>query len=97
MKKKIGFGVFLSLLAGYGLAMAADGAAVYGAKCAMCHGPNGEGKAAMKTIALKDSKADCAAIVKAGKDGAPVKMPAFDGKLTPEEMAAVCDHIKTLK
>jgi mono/diheme cytochrome c family protein len=32
---------------------AEDGAAIYKAKCAMCHGPNGEGKPAAKIPALK--------------------------------------------
>lgn len=86
-----------AVLALGGVALAADGGAVFGAKCAACHGANGEGKAAMKTAPLKDSKADCAATVKSGKEASPVKMPSFDGKLTPDEIAAVCAHIKTLK
>lgn len=97
MMNKIVFGVVLSMIAGSGLAMAADGGALFGAKCAMCHGPNGEGKEAMKTTSLAGKGGVCEATVKAGKDAAPVKMPSFDGKLTPEEITAVCDHVKTLK
>jgi mono/diheme cytochrome c family protein len=35
---------------------AEDGAAIYKAKCAACHGPNGEGKPAIKAPALKSDE-----------------------------------------
>ena len=72
--------------------------AVYKAKCAMCHGANGEGKAAMKVAPLKDSSAksesELVAIIAKGK--AP-KMPAYEGKLKPEEIKALAEEIKGLK
>jgi mono/diheme cytochrome c family protein len=72
--------------------------AVYKAECAMCHGANGEGKAAMKVAPLKDSSAksesELVAIIAKGK--AP-KMPAYEGKLKPEEIKVLVEDIKSLK
>jgi len=82
---------------------AADGAAIYKAKCAMCHGPNGDASSAMaKSMGLKplnspdvqkDSAADMTALVTNGKG----KMPAFKGKLSDDETKAVVDYVKSLK
>jgi mono/diheme cytochrome c family protein len=70
----------------------------YKAKCAMCHGAAGEGKPGMKTAPLKDSAsksdADLTALIAKGK--AP-KMPAFEGKLKPEEIKAMVAEIKAAK
>ncbi len=76
------------------------GAADYKAKCAMCHGADGEatgpaGKA-MKVppfSASKLSEAEMIAVTKAGKG----KMPAFSGKLTDAQIKDVVTYIKTLK
>ena len=66
----------------------------YKAKCAMCHGAAGEGKPAMKTDHLKDtaskSEADLTTLIANGQ--AP-KMPAFEGKLKPEEIQAIVAEI----
>jgi mono/diheme cytochrome c family protein len=70
----------------------------YKAKCAMCHGAAGEGKPGMKTAPRKDSAAksdaDLTALITKGK--AP-KMPAFEGKLTPDEIKAIVAEIKAAK
>ena len=97
--KKVSCAVLLVALA-VPSAFAADLAsdANYKAKCAMCHGTSGEGKAAMKTAPLKDSAgksaADLEAIITKGK--AP-KMPAFDGKLSADQIKALAAEIKALK
>jgi cytochrome c6 len=81
------------------LALAADLAqdATYKTKCAMCHGANGEGKAAMKTTPLKDSssksESELVAIIAKGK---PPKMPAYEGKIKPEEIKTLVGLIKGL-
>jgi cytochrome c6 len=89
-------------LASTGLA-AADGAATYKAKCAMCHGADGSASSGMgKSMGLKPlgspevqkmSDADMTTIVSGGKG----KMPAFKGKLSDEEITAVVKYVKTLK
>lgn len=82
---------------------AADGAAIFKAKCAMCHGPNGDASSGMaKSMGLKPltspdvqkmSDADLTALVTNGKG----KMPASKGKLTDDEISAVVKYVKTLK
>lgn len=78
----------------------ADAPAGYGAQhCAMCHGANGEGKAAMKTVAFasadvqKQSDADLTGIITNGKG----KMPSYKGKLTDAQIGDVVKWIRTLK
>jgi cytochrome c6 len=84
-------------------AFAADGAAVYKAKCASCHGPDGKGETAigksMKLRSLtsadvqKTSDADLTKVISDGKG----KMPAYKGKLTADEIKALVAFIRTLK
>jgi len=71
-----------------------DGAALYKSKCAMCHGPNGEGKTAMKTVQFPKtlSEADIVKTLESGKN----KMPSFKGKLSPDEISQVAKYVKTL-
>ena len=98
MKKSLA--VLAGLALASSLAMAGDLAANadYKAKCAMCHGASGEGKPAMKVAPLKDaagkSDADLTAIISKGK--AP-KMPAFEGKLSADQIKALVADIKSLK
>ena len=84
-------------------AFAADGAAVYKAKCGSCHGPDGKGETsigkAMKLRSLaaadvqKTSDADLTKVISDGKG----KMPAYKGKLTADEIKALVAFIRTLK
>lgn len=81
----------------------ADGAAVFKAKCAMCHGADGSASTGMgKSMGLKPlsspevqqmSDADLTALVTNGKG----KMPAYKGKLSDDEISAVVKYVKTLK
>lgn len=95
------------LLAMFGLvvamampALAADGAATYKAKCAMCHGPDGSKEnPAMGIKALsgadvqKQSDEQLIETTTKGKG----KMPAYAGKMSDEEIKAVVAFIRTLK
>ena len=72
-----------------------DGAALYKAKCAMCHGADGKGKTPLATAEVQKMSND--ELAKVTSDGKPPKMPAYKGKLTPEEIQAVVAHIKSLK
>ena len=76
---------------------------VFKAKCAMCHGADGSGNTAMgKKFGLKDlgsadvqkeSDANIAQIITKGKD----KMPAYEGKLTKDQINDLVKYIRTLK
>jgi mono/diheme cytochrome c family protein len=80
-----------------------DGPAIYKAKCAMCHGPDGAGQTPMgknlKVRALgsadvqKQTDAELAKWITDGKG----KMPAYKGKLGPADIDAVVDFLRTLK
>jgi len=77
---------------------AADAAADYKAKCAMCHGADGMGKPPMGTNLTsadvqKMSDADLTAAITSGKG----KMPAYKGKLTDAQISDLVKYIRTLK
>ena len=84
-------------------AVAADGAAVYKAKCASCHGPDGKGETTirksmkLRSLASADvqkiTDADLTKVISDGKG----KMPAYKGKLSAEEIKALVAYIRTLK
>ena len=80
-----------------GTAHAADGKALFGSKCAVCHGPDGKGQSAMgKKLGVKDltttklSAGDIEATVLKGKG----KMTPFEGRLSAEEVKAVSAFVK---
>jgi cytochrome c len=96
MKRFIAIVAVLALMSGMALA-AEDGAAIFKAKCAACHGPNGEGKMGP---ALKGTALTPAQITDVLTNGAPGKK-APHGKamtgLTADQAAAVAAYVKTLK
>jgi len=81
------------------IATAQSAADLYKAKCAMCHGADGSGKAAMGTKPLgsadvqKMSDADLTGAITNGKG----KMPAYKGKLTDAQISDMVKYIRTLK
>ena len=84
-------------------AFAADGAAVYKAKCATCHGPDGKGETSigksmkLKSLASADvQKTSDAELTKVISDGKG-KMPAYKGNLSADEIKALVAFIHTLK
>lgn len=85
---KIFIGLLVSgsvLLSGMLPLMAQDGKALFSKKCVMCHGAGGK-----KVAGVKFTEEGI-------KKGKPPKMPAYDGKLTPEEIKAVNDYANSLK
>jgi cytochrome c6 len=79
------------------------GADTYKAKCAMCHGPDGTASTgmgkAMNIPSFKDPaqvKATDAALIAITKDGKG-KMPAYNGKLTDDQIKDVVSFIRTLQ
>jgi mono/diheme cytochrome c family protein len=96
--------VMLSLfLALSTVTFAADAAADYKAKCATCHGPDGKGDTtAGKNMKVKDlasdevqkqSDADLGSVIEKGKK----PMPAYEGKLTKEQIDGLVKYIRSLK
>ncbi len=81
---------------------AEDGAALYKAKCAACHGPNGEGKPAIKAPALKSDdvkKLSDEELTEAIANGGKTKKAthAFANKgVTPDQIKALVAHIHEL-
>ncbi len=81
----------------------ADGGADFKAKCAMCHGATGAGDTVMgKNMKLKDlgsadvqkqSDDELTVLITKGKG----KMPAYDGKLTKDQISDVVKFVRTLK
>jgi cytochrome c6 len=83
-------------------AVAQDGAALYKAKCQVCHGADGKPSAAGEKMGAKDfhapevakmSDADLIKITKEGKG----KMPAYAGKLTDDQITELIKHVRSLK
>lgn len=68
-----------------------DPAAVYKAKCAMCHGL----KAEKKFDTAKSDEKLVEAILK-GKDGSP-KMPSFEKTINADQAKALVGYMKSLK
>ena len=84
-------------------AFAADGAAIYKAKCASCHGADGAGQTAIgKKMNLRDlgsaevQKQTDAELYAWTADGKG-KMPAYKGKLSEEELQSQVTFMRTLK
>ena len=77
-------------------AFAADGAAIYKARCAACHGPEGQGKVgpAVKGASLTDQITD---LLTKGEDAKKAPHKKAISGLSPEDAKAVADYVKTLK
>ncbi|MFN8285137.1 MAG: cytochrome c [Chitinophagales bacterium] len=70
-----------------------DGSLVYSPNCARCHGSDGTNGKAPNLSQIKLSKAEVADIVTKGHG----HMPAFEDKLTKDEIDAVADFVVALK
>jgi cytochrome c oxidase cbb3-type subunit 3 len=97
----LGLGVGL-LICGFALSAApvSDGVALFQQNCAMCHGADGKGFAAIKTPDFTDPKwqasatdKEIAEVIKNGKKGTP--MPAFGGKLKEADIQALVRYIRS--
>jgi cytochrome c len=96
MKRFISSLAVLAMMSGMAFA-AEDGAAIFKAKCAMCHGAAGEGKSGP---ALKGTALTAAQIADVLEKGAPGKK-APHGKaitgMTADQASAVAAFVKPLK
>ena len=96
MKRFIVLLFVVGLMSGMALA-AEDGAAIYKAKCAMCHGPDGAGKSgpALKGTSLTADQIATALTKGAEGKKAPHAKPIAG--LTADQATAVAAYVKTLK
>jgi len=84
-------------------ALADEGAAVYKAKCAACHGATGAGDTMIgKNLKLrsltspevqKQSDEELAAVTSQGRE----KMPPYNRKLSKDQIADVVKYLRSLK
>jgi mono/diheme cytochrome c family protein len=76
---------------------AEDGAALYKAKCAMCHGPDGAGKIGPALKGTKLSEAQIVDVLTKGGEGkkAPHSKPVAG--LSADQAKAVAEFVKGLK
>ncbi|HSN16594.1 MAG TPA: c-type cytochrome [Gammaproteobacteria bacterium] len=84
----------------------ADGAGVFRANCASCHGVDGQGTPGLAPALKGDpfvtgKMGDVLATVKNGRSGdqkryknLPIAMPAWDGKLSAADIKAVVSYIR---
>jgi cytochrome c6 len=72
------------------------GAEVYKSKCAMCHGPNGEGKVGPALKSTKLGEDDIVLLLSKGKERkkAPHNKPKA---MSDEDIKAVAHYVKSLK
>ncbi|MFQ5465779.1 MAG: c-type cytochrome [Thermodesulfobacteriota bacterium] len=107
MRKFIGIGIVSLGLAFAGTAIAGDGASLFKAKCAACHGANGQGTAMAPAFNgnkwIADASVDdIAHTIKNGRQGAAKKykkfaigMPAQKG-MADGDVKALVAHLKSL-
>ncbi len=76
---------------------AADGAALYAANCASCHGASGEGMGSVfPALAGNARLADAGYVIEIVLNGKPgTAMPAFGGRFSDEEVAALVSYVRT--
>lgn len=106
MKKIIGSGLIAVVFAFYGTAFAADGAAIFKAKCSPCHGPDGKGTAMAPSFVdnkflLESKDEQIIEVVKNGRAGAEkhykqfaIDMPPQGKALSEDDLKAVVDYVK---
>jgi cytochrome c6 len=83
-------------------AMADDVEALYKSKCQVCHGADGKGSPAGQKLGVKDfhspevQKQTDAELIEVTKQGKG-KMPAYDKKLTDDQIKQLIKYIRSLK
>ena len=106
MNAKLLLLIGLTALGGPTAAYAANGQEVFEAHCASCHGADGKGRTpAGKKLRAKDlaesklADADVEKQIVNGTQDAKgnARMPEFKTKLSPEEIAALVAHVKSLR
>ena len=102
MKTLIGMLILLGFTMVTPRAWADDAEALYKSKCQVCHGADGKGSPAGQKLGVKDfhspevQKESDAALIKITKEGKG-KMPAYDKKLTDDQIRELIKYIRSLK
>lgn len=90
--------VVLSLSVSFALpAFAADGAATYKAKCAGCHGPEGQGKIGPALKGTSLSADQIVDLLTKGNDAKKAPHKKDISGLSADDAKAVAEFVKTLK
>ena len=103
MKKTLTLSVLLMIaLVASTVAQTAPAKDLFASKCAMCHGPDGSAQTTMaKNLKIRDfhsadvqkqSDAELKAVITKGKG----KMPAFEGKLTGEQIDQLVGYLREI-
>jgi len=79
------------------MAWAQDGAALYKTKCAMCHGPMGEGKVGPSLQKTALTQAQITDLLTKGAEGKKAPHSKAISGLTADQAAAVATYVGTLK
>jgi mono/diheme cytochrome c family protein len=102
MKTLIGMLILLGFTMVTPRAWADDAEALYKSKCQICHGADGKGSPAGQKLGVKDfhspeiAKESDAELLKITKEGKG-KMPAYDKKLTDDQIKQLIKYIRSLK
>lgn len=78
-------------------AFAADGAATYKAKCAACHGPEGQGKVGPTVKASSLTADQITDLLTKGNDAKKAPHKKAVAGLTADDAKAAADYVKMLK
>ena len=98
LTKMIVLFVILALAVSIALpAFAADGAATYKAKCAMCHGPEGQGKVGPALKGTSLTAEQITDLLTKGEDAKKAPHKKAIAGVAGDDAKAVADFVKTLK
>ena len=78
-------------------AFAADGAATYKAKCAACHGPEGQGKVGPAVKGTSLSVDQITDLLAKGEDAKKAPHKKAIAGVSADDAKAIADFVKTLK
>ena len=78
-------------------AFAADGAATYKAKCAACHGPEGQGKVGPAVKGSSLTADQITDLLTKGDDAKKAPHKKAVGGLSADDAKAAAEYVKTLK
>lgn len=76
---------------------AEEGETIFKSRCAVCHGPNGEGKIGPALKGTKVSQGDIVALLTKGDDARKIPHKKPTSGLTEDQAKAVAQYVSSLK